>query len=347
MKRSGPESDALERVRALRDRHVEMLRELAARIGAAVREHRDRALATGGADGLMRIASQGAGDVTYGIDVPAEHALDLWLDEQARVAPLSLLTEESGWRHRGPDGRGGRGGVRELAGFDHGGPRIVVDPIDGTRNLMTDLRPAWTVIGLAGPGASEPRQRDIALGVVREIPESRSSSTRELVAARGLGCTLGDGKNVRRLDTGSDARADHGYFPFFKYLPTERHEIAAVEARFFERLARIEGADVRNCYDDQYISNAGQLVLLALGTYRMIADLRAELAHRRGATTLTSKPYDISGALVCANEAGCVVTACDGSALDFPIDVVTPVSFVGWVNEATRARLAPHLAAVL
>lgn len=334
----------LDPARELHARHSAGLRVLAERIGTAVRAHRDHALATGGADGLMRIASQGAGDVTYGIDVPAEHALDVWLDEEARKAPLSLLTEDSGWRHRGPDGKGG---VRALDGFDHGGPRIVVDPIDGTRNLMTDLRPAWTVIGLAGPGASEPRQKDVLLGVVREIPESRSSSTRELVAARGQGCVLVDGARERRLDTGSDARADHGYFPFFKYLPTERHEVAAVEARFFERLARHEGADVRNCYDDQYISNAGQLVLLALGTYRMIADLRAELARRRGGTTLTSKPYDVSGALVCAAEAGAIVTAWDGGELDFPIDVVTPVSFVGWVNEATRARLAPHLAAVL
>lgn len=321
-----------------------MLLALAERIGAAVVEHRDEALASGGADGLMRIASQGAGDVTYGIDVPAEHALDLWLEEEARRAPLSLLTEDSGWRHRGPDGKGG---VRALEGFDHGGPRIVVDPIDGTRNLMTDLRPAWTVIGLAGPGAGEPRQRDVVLGVVREIPESRSRSTRVLHAARGLGCTLFDGRGERRLDTGSDARADHGYFPFFKYLPTERPEVAAVEARFFARLAEHERADVRNCYDDQYISNAGQLVLLALGTYRMIADLRAFLAARRGAPTLTSKPYDVSGALVCAEEAGCIVTACDGSALDFPIDVTTPVSFVGWVNAATCTRLAPHLAASL
>ncbi|MBI5364506.1 MAG: hypothetical protein HZA53_15115 [Planctomycetes bacterium] len=329
---------------ALSERHLATLLALAERIGAAVVEHRDTALATGAADGLMRIASQGAGDVTYGIDVPAEHALDLWLDEEARKTPLSLLTEDSGWRHRGPDGKGG---VRALEGFDHGGPRIVVDPIDGTRNLMTDLRPAWTVIGLAGPGPGEPRQRDVVLGVVREIPESRSRSTRVLHAARGLGCTLVDGARERRLDTGSDARADHGYFPFFKYLPTERHEVAAVEARFFARLAEHERADVRNCYDDQYISNAGQLVLLALGTYRMIADLRAFLAARRGATTLTSKPYDVSGALVCAGEAGCVLTACDGSALDFPIDVTTPVSFVGWVNAATRARLAPHLAASL
>jgi hypothetical protein len=244
--------------------------------------------------------------------------------------------------------------VRELADFAHGGVRIVVDPIDGTRNLMTDLRSAWTVIGLAGPGPTEPRQREVVFGSVSEIADSRAARFRTLTAVRGGACAFeeralagGGLVSARALDTGDDARADHGYFPFFKYMPDQRADIAAVETRFFARLAQHEGADVRNCYDDQYISNAGQLVLLALGQYRMIADLRAELAARRGRPTLTGKPYDVSGALVCAAAAGCVVTAADGSALDFPIDAHTPVGFVGWTNRATERRLAPHLAEAL
>jgi fructose-1,6-bisphosphatase/inositol monophosphatase family enzyme len=104
---------------------------------------------------------------------------------------------------------------------------------------------------------------------------------------------------------------------------------------------------VRACWDDQYVSNGGQLALLALGTYRMIADLRASVAARHGRTTLTGKPYDISGAVLCAQEAGCVVTAVDGSPLDFPLDAETPVGFVGWANAATSERLAPHLAMAL
>ena len=115
---------------------------------------------------LARQSHQGAGDVTYAIDVPAERALDDWLASEARRGPLSLLTEDAGWRHVGP---GPRGVMVELSGFDHGGPRIVVDPIDGTRNLMTDLRSAWTVVALAPPGASEPRMSDVVLGVLSEL----------------------------------------------------------------------------------------------------------------------------------------------------------------------------------
>ncbi len=195
---------------------------------------------------------------------------------------------------------------------------------------------------------------EVALGILSEIPDSRAARYRRLVARRGKGCRCEehalDGDRVlaeRRLDTGKDARVDHGLFPFFRYMPDQRPEIAAIEADFFARLAEREGADVRACWDDQYVSNGGQLALLALGTYRMIADLRAWLAEKRGRATLTGKPYDIAGAVICAEEAGCVVTAVDGAPLDFTLDAETPLGFVGWVNAATARRLSPHLASVL
>lgn len=327
------------------------LQQLAVRMRMAARRALLEAIEHGTLDQLARQHSVGAGDVTYGIDVPTEAVLDQWLAEVARKTPISLLTEDAGWRHRGPNGEGR---VVELAGFDHGGPRVVVDPIDGTRNLMTDLRSAWSVVALCGPGASEPWMRDVVGGVLSEIPDSRGEEARVFRAARGGRIVLAherasDGawltRGAWRAD--EDARADNGYFPFFRYLADMRPAIADIEARFFARLAEHEKSDVRTCYDDQYISNGGQLALLTLGTYRMIADLRQWLAVRRGKPTMTSKPYDIAGAVFVARAAGCVVTAVGGGELDFPLDTKTPVSFVGWANAATRARLEPHLNAVL
>jgi fructose-1,6-bisphosphatase/inositol monophosphatase family enzyme len=321
---------------------LERLIELSDRIRGAARSALLDAVKQGSLDPLSRQAGSGAGDVTYGIDVPAEDVTSEWLEETARSLPLSLLTEDAGWRHFGPDG--------VLPGFDHGGPRISIDPIDGTRMLMNDLRPAWTVIGLAGPGARVPRLSEVAFGILSEIPDSRAAKFRRLVARRGEGCrfeerTLADDSvlSERKLDVGSDDRVDHGLFPFFRYMPDQRPEIAAIEAAFFRRLAEKEGADVRACWDDQYVSNGGQLALLAMGTYRMIADLRAWLAKKRGRTTLTGKPYDIAGAVICAQEAGCVVAAVDGSPLDMPLDAETPVGFVGFANRRTASRLGPHL----
>lgn len=341
----------IDTIESLDQRWTPRFLQLAARIRTAARDALESANQGGNASEWWRPRGQGAGDVTFAIDLPTEHVLTTWFDEIARVEPISLLTEDAGWRHAGPDGRGG---ARVLTNFAHGGPRVVVDPIDGTRNLLADLRSAWTVIGACAPGDGAPRQSEVVLGILTEIPDSRGAIARELTAARGRGARVREvdatsGAELRSstLRSDSDDRADHGYFPFFRYMADQRPEIARVEADFFARLARDENADVRSCYDDQYISNGGQLALLALGKYRMIADLRAFLASRRRITTLASKPYDVSGALLVASETGCVVTAPDGAALDFPLDATTPVAFVGWHNAATRARLEGHLRSAL
>ncbi len=307
------------------------------------------ALRRAGAPRVARPAARGAGDVSFALDLACEEHVDLWLERRARAGPLSLLTEDRGWRHRGPGPRG----VRALDGFDHGGPRIALDPVDGTRNLMADLRPAWTVVSFAGPGAGTPRFSELAGGLVSELPTARTLGHRRLWAARGApGCSRADvapdgAARADLLRCDDDDRPDHGYFPVFRYDPLQRPRSAALEAAFFERLREHEGADLRSVYDDQYISNAGQLVLLAHGIYRMIADPRALLAARAGAAATTSKPYDVAGALLCAQAAGAALGAADGAPLDFPLDAETPVHFVGWANERTRARLEPHWLAAL
>lgn len=339
------------------------LRELATAIRGAARDAIAAGLASGSLDALGRPVRAGVGDVTYGLDEHTEVALDRWFEERARLEPLSLMTEDQGWRHRGPDGRGG---TRALAGFDHGGPRIAVDPVDGTRNLMADLRSAWVVISFAPPGAGEPWMRELTLGITSEIPDSRAARYRELVgvlSARGTSARVAPDHGVctaRELELGSErvlaervlcandvAHVDHGYFTFFRYLADQRPLIGKVEAEFFARLARHEGADVRTCYDDQYISSGGQISLVALGVYRMAADVRQLVAVKRGVPTMTSKPYDLAGAVVCARAAGAVVTTPRGDELDFPIDCTTPVDYAAFVNRATCARVSPHLRAAL
>jgi len=337
--------------RALAREWTPRLVALADRLRVVTRAALIAAIDSGKLELLARQVSHGAGDVTFGLDVPAELELDRWLDRTARRGPLSLLTEDAGWRHFGP---GKRGKPVARADFDHGGPRISVDPIDGTRVLMTDMRSAWSVIALAGPGQGPPRLSEVAVGVLSEIPDSRAASFRRFSAARGAGCLLVEHslrnrplRAPRRLTSGRDDRCDHGFYPFFRYAADQRPALAAIEAAFFARLAAREGAEVRACYDDQYTSNGGQLALLALGSYRMIADLRAWHAAKRRRASITSKPYDVAGAILCAREAGCVVEAAEGGPLDFPLDAETPVSFVGWVNAATRKRLRKHLSAAM
>ena len=328
------------------------LSDLCTQLRSAARVAIEQALAENRLEDLARPLREGAGDVTFALDQCTEDVLTRWLDETAQRLNISLLTEDEGWRHRGP---GAHGRVRDLPDFDHGGPRIAIDPIDGTRHLMADMRSAWSIISFAPPGAGQPRMSELTLGLVSEIPDSRAARWRELAAIRGRGAFFVERAleaetlySKRRLSTGVDDRADQGYFSFFRYLPAQRPALATIEARFFERLARLERADVRSCYDDQYISSGGQLALLSLGIYRMGCDLRGYLGARRSEIpSIATHPYDLAGAVLVAREAGASVDAIDGKPLDFPIDCTTPVSFVGWTNAATKQRLEPHFHASL
>jgi fructose-1,6-bisphosphatase/inositol monophosphatase family enzyme len=301
-------------------------------------------------DALLRIAGQGTGDVSFALDVPCERAIERWHDRLARRAPLSVLTEETGWRHLGP----ARGRTRELDGHDHGGWSVVIDPIDGTRNLAAGLRSAWTAIALVPPLARAPRFADVAGGLLSELPTASMHRWRRLSslghvathALHELGRTRALARGPLRAAQRFDPRAP-GYWSFFRYSPAQRPLLAQVEARFFERMRRAHGLEPRQAFDDQYISNAGQLALLSLGAYRMIVDARADVAARARIAGTTSKPYDVAGALAVARAAGCIVAAPDGAELDFPLDATTPVAFAGYANARIARAARPLVAAEL
>ncbi|MEM9803530.1 MAG: hypothetical protein AAGA20_24650, partial [Planctomycetota bacterium] len=192
-------------------------------------------------------------------------------------------------------------------------------------------------------------------GLLTEIPDTRGALARELDGSRG------GGARVRLRDLGTDAivregalrsdeerRLDRGYFPFFGYHPASRPVVQTLCSDVVRRLGDAEPSiDPSTLFDDQYISSAGQLALLALGHYRAIVDARTTVGERTGVATQTAKPYDMAGAALVAQEAGCAVVRLDGDALAFPIDAETPVDFAGFHNAATADAILPHLGAAL
>ncbi|MFT7677533.1 MAG: hypothetical protein ACI8QC_001511 [Planctomycetota bacterium] len=329
--------------------------DLGERVASAARLALAEAIASGQMGSWGRPVAQGYSDVTFALDAATEAAVDLWLLERARLGPLSIFTEDAGWRHMGPGASSGADPEpKTLPDFDHGGPRIIIDPVDGTRHLMFDLRPAWCVIGQAGPGRGTPQLAELEHAVLAELPDTRAAIGRRMAASRGAGAILwsvdAEGQPLDSeapLRTDSDDRPDYGYFPFYGYHPDVRAGIQSLAGAFFERLAEHEQADVAHCYDDQYIASGGQLALLCLGTYRMICDPRPLVAARRGRATQTAKPYDLAGAVLIAREAGAVVLDLNGDDLNVPLDGSTEVGFAAFANPATRTKLWPHLNATL
>ena len=113
--------------------------------------------------------------------------------------------------------------------------------------------------------------------------------------------------------------------------------------------ACIGAADVTRAtvFDDQYITNGGQLYELMVGHDRFVADLRPLFYKiQRMPVGMSAHPYDMAAMLV-AQEAGVEITDGLGGALDVPLDVETPVCWAGYANKALRERIEPVIRRVL
>jgi len=319
---------------------VAKLAELQRRLRAALRAEMERQ----SSEVLSRSARDGAGDTIFGIDIAAEEVLLRFCEEWGKETCFVLVAE----------------GLEPEAGVTFGSPgssgpelRVIIDPIDGSRGLMYDKRSAWSLAAVAPDRGPETKLSDITHAVMTELPTTRQATSDVLWATRGER-TLGrreplDGSAGRDLDVTPSSREDllHGFATVANYFPGGKELTSRVEEELF-RLERggwnPEKAEV---YTDQYISSGGALAELALGRDRFVLDIRPLVhEHIGAAASLCCRPYDLCAALV-AQQAGCVVTAPDGSPLDAPLDVTTNVAYVGYANQRLAARVQPMVVAAL
>jgi len=282
----------------------------------------------------------GFGDLSYPLDEEAEEALEEFGRAVGERHPLTLIAEGPGLKRYGEEA--------------DGPPlRVLIDPVDGTRSLMHDMRSAWALTGIAPDRGDLTRLSDCVLAVQTELPTTSAGVYHVLWAEKGRGATIsrhavatGDELERRPLVATSGTRIDNGYLCFERFLPVERPIVAELEARFLARAIEAFDLSPRLLYDDQYLCSAGQLFLVATGRYRMLADLRGWLARTRGIESFTSKPYDLSTLLIW-REAGIPVLDDELQPLDAPLDTETKLSVIAFANEELRHKLQPLLRAVM
>jgi hypothetical protein len=313
------------------------------RIRASVLE----AFETQDRDELAGVAHDEEGDTIYAVDRVSEAALVDGLAEVAREDPLVLVAE---------------GLPAEGLTLPEGTPdaecrwRLLVDPIDGTRGLMYQKRPAWILTGVAPNVGTKTRLRDIVLAVQTEIPLLKQHLCDQLWAVRGEGVQA---QRVNRLTGGTTPLAlrpsqsptlAHGFSSVSRFFPGARDVLAAIDD---EVVAEVMGPAVAGkapCFEDQYVSTGGQLYELMAGHDRFIADIRpvmAPLLAARGiARPLCCHPYDLCSSLIAA-ELGVRLTDAGGNELDAPFDLDADVSWVGYANDRLRARVEPALLGAL
>lgn len=296
----------------------------------------------------MVVAEDEGGDTIFAIDRISE---DVLLEAFAQIAlewPCLLVAEGLG-----PTGQVvlPEGNTVEQAEIC-----VIVDPIDGTRGIMYQKRPAWILTGVAPFNGTLPTLADIEIAVQTEIPlvKQHLSDALWVVAGEGVG-----GERYNRISgetqplhptPSRESTIARGYGGLARFFPGLRGELAAIDDQIVERLLGPVQAGQALAFEDQYISTGGQLYELLMGHDRWIADLRPTvepILRKRGLSLgLCCHPYDLCTERI-ARDAGVVVTDERGQQLAAPLDVTTDVAWIGYANALIGQQVEPVLRATL
>lgn len=298
---------------------------------------------------FAEVAAITAADTIYHVDKLSEEAIFAWFEKHwPRAWPVQLVME----------------GIEDdaLVTFPRGTPgaktlfKCILDPIDGTRNLMYDKRSAWILTALAPQRGTRTNLRDIFVSAMTELPTSKHWASDQISAVRGAGPrgVVAERFDLRRrtrqrlLLRPSQAKDfQHGFASFAKFFPEGKSLTARIEEELWNKLYGLGGSSSPLVFDDQYITTGGQIYELIIGHDRLIGDLRpgvfAKLGYR---SSLVCHPYDICTALL-LQEVGGVVEAPDGRPLTMPLDTTSPVAWMGYANPSLASIVRPVLRRLL
>ena len=316
------------------------------RLTAFQRSVRDMIVRTRIESGLNEIGRSSAADTIYKIDAEVDPILESFCEEWGRQTPIIVIAEglvdEAG---NEVDRRTFPASTRE----SEAALRVIFDPIDGTRGIMYDKRPAWALAGVAPNKGPNTRLRDIEIAVMTELPTSKSGFADVLWAIKGQGakavrvdlanhdsCPLP--LNPSKADT-----IDHGFASITNFFPGTKALAGDLSEHLVNQL--IGPADVNRAtvFEDQYISTGGQFYEVIVGHDRFIADLRPLFYRIQNQPQgLCCHPYDCATWLV-AEEAGVILTDGLGQPLDGPLDVTTGIAWAAFANPALRRAIEPIL----
>jgi hypothetical protein len=294
--------------------------------------------------GLHEVSRASSADTIYKIDTEVDPLLESFCREWSKETPLVLIAEGLEDEH---------GREAEYRVFPEGSHeedaaiRVIVDPIDGTRGIMYDKRPAWALAGVAPNKGAATRLRDIEIAVMTELPTSKMGQADVLWAikrggAHGRRVDLATGAHEPLKFSPSTAKTiDHGFASIANFFPGTK----VLAGELMEHIARnlIGPADVTRAtvFEDQYISTGGQFYEMIVGHDRFNADLRPLFyAMQNQPEGLCCHPYDCATLLV-AEEAGVILTDGLGQSLDGPLDCTTGLSWAAFANADLRKAIEP------
>ena len=284
-------------------------------------------------------------DTIYQIDKISDDAIVAWFEAHWPAEwPVELVMEgiEEG----------------EAETFPRGTPlqrtlwKVILDPIDGTRNIMYDKRAAWSLAALAPQRGAQTMLSDITVAAMSELPTAKQWRADQISGVRGCGLA---GIVAEMIDLKSGERTPlplrpsqatdfkHGFASIARFFPEGKSLLAKIEEELWDELYGLGSTSSPLVFDDQYIATGGQIYELLIGHDRMLGDLRPPALKKLGfESSLVCHPYDICTAML-LQEAGGIVEALDGSPLDCPLDTITPVAWMGYANPTLADQVRPIL----
>lgn len=318
-----------------------MLRAMHEEIRLAVRED----LASKEKDFLAGEARPGAGDVSFQIDVRPEEIVERTFAD----APETVVVVCEGL---------GRTVLPARAGHGEAAWWVIIDPLDGSREISYDKRSAWVLSGVA-PAGPAPTLADIVWAIQTEVPVMAQQTGAVLTAGRGWptavleSCDFSTGA-VTVVEGGfrpSTAASVRGGFAVFADYFAGCHAVTAqiADQVIDSALGPVQPGQAM-AFNDQYLSTAGCMYLIANGTYRFFADLRpmaGEVAARSGRNVgLCAHPYDLCTYLI-AEQAGVLITDPAGAPLSYPLATDVDCGWVGYANPHIRNEMEAPLRRVI
>ena len=273
------------------------------------------------------------GDVSYDIDVKAEAIVLKKIEKISKNISITLVME-------------GLGKKEILNENNEYFATIIVDPIDGTREIMYNKRSAWILTGIAF--TKNPEIKDIDIAIQTEIPTTKQNIFSYLYALKGEGAfeEIYD-KNTfeclqvkKKLSSSRAKILNDGYICFPNPFPGPKVSIANTYERFYKNIFPTSNINDAKVFSDEYVSTGGQIYLLATGCYRIVADIR-EFAQKEK-NSLCCHPYDLCTVLIVI-ESGCEIMNLEGKELDYPLDTKTNCNWVGFANKELKQKYEKYL----
>ena len=284
------------------------------------------------------------GDTIYGID-KAVHSLieSVCRDYAGKHGRLEVVAEGFG-----ETGRISFFDEKETVGH------LLIDPIDGTRGLMYDMRSAWFLAAWCDPSPNRPFAEMADAAIMMELPTTKQTFSDVITYSKHLG-VVAERHEVHtevaeRLMFGPSMAKDlhHGFVCVSDFFFPGTGTLASELANFIVENCTekvVPGSAV--VFNDQYISSGGQLAELVLGRYRFCVDLRplfySIIEHQTGVTVskgLQCHPYDLASIRI-AMEAGVVVTDGYGGVLKVPFSIDQPMHWRAYANPDIHALVDP------